>query len=69
MLFSYSLNGSGGLLFGERSETEVGLDDAEFREEFLSLLVADRGVDNDIITREPVDGGSDATAILVSDFS
>lgn len=53
----------GGLLLGERCESQVGLDDAEVREECLSLVVLDRGVDNDIVTRYPVDGGGDPVLV------
>jgi hypothetical protein len=34
-----------------------------FREEGLGLLVADRGVDDDIVTLLPVDGGGDAVPV------
>lgn len=51
------------LLLGEGSESEVRLDDAELGEESLGLLVLDRGVDNDIITGDPVDGGGDAVLV------
>lgn len=51
------------LLLGERSESEVGLDDAELGEEVLGLVVADGGVDNDIVTGDPVDGGGDLVLV------
>jgi len=63
LLLSLHLNSSGGFLLGERSETEVWLDDAETREELLGQVVADRRVDNDIVTRDPVNGGGDAVFI------
>lgn len=50
-------------LLGERGEAEVGLDDAEAREELLGLLVLDGWSDNDIVTRDPVDGGGDAVLV------
>lgn len=53
----------GGLLLGERSEAEVGLDDAELGEKLLGLLVVDGRVDNDIVTRDPVDGGGDLVLV------
>ena len=40
----------GGLLLGEGSEAEVGLDNVHLGEELLSLLALDGGVDNDIVT-------------------
>jgi hypothetical protein len=45
-----------GLVLGKGSESEVGLDDAEVGEEGLGLVVLDGGVDNDIVTGNPVDG-------------
>ena len=36
------------------------------REEVLGLLSADRGVDDDILTLLPIDGGRDA--VLVTDL-
>lgn len=52
-----------GLLLGERSESEVRLDNAELGEELLGLLVVDGGVDDDIITRDPVDGCGDPVLV------
>ena len=57
------LDSSGGLLLGQRSESEVWLDDTEIREQCLSLLVLDAGVDNHIITGDPVDWGGDTVLI------
>ena len=37
-----------------------------FREEGLGLLVGDRGVDDDIVTLLPVDGGRDL--VLITDL-
>ena len=45
---------SSGLLLGQRCEPQVGLDDAEVWEELLGLVVVDRGVDNDVVTWDPV---------------
>lgn len=53
----------GGLLLGKGSEAEVRLDDAELREQLLGLLVGDGGVDNDIVTGDPVDGGGDLVLV------
>lgn len=39
-----------GLLLGEGSETEVGLDDVHLGEELLGLLALDGGVDDDVVT-------------------
>jgi hypothetical protein len=57
------LNGSRSLLFWQRSESEIWLDDSELREEGLGLVVLDAGVDNHIITRDPVDWGGDAVLV------
>jgi len=54
---------SSGLLFGQRCEPQVRLDDAEVREKLLGLLVVDTRVDNDIITRDPVDWGGNAVLV------
>lgn len=39
-----------GLLLGEGSEAEVGLDNVHLGKELLGLLTLDAGVDNDIVT-------------------
>lgn len=54
-MFNVRLDVGAGLLLGERSKSEVGLNDAEVWEQGLSLVVLDRGVDDDIVTRNPVD--------------
>lgn len=41
MLFTLCLNGSRGILLGERREPQVRPDNAELREKLLSQLVAD----------------------------
>jgi hypothetical protein len=51
------------LLLGERGESEVRLDNAELGEEGLGLLVLDGGVDDDVLTRDPVDGCGDAVLV------
>ena len=51
------------LLLGQRSESEVGLDDAVLREELLGLLGLDAGVHDDIVTGNPVDGSGDAVLV------
>jgi hypothetical protein len=51
------------LLLGERGESEVRLDDAELGEQGLGLLVLDGGVDNDVLTGDPVDRGGDAVLV------
>jgi hypothetical protein len=58
-----TLNGSRSLLLWQRGESEVWLDDAELREQSLGLLVLDAGVDNNIISRNPVDGSGDAVLV------
>jgi len=63
LIFFDHLNSSGGFFFGERSETKVGLDDAEIREELLGQFITDGRVDNDIVTRDPVDGCGDAVFV------
>jgi hypothetical protein len=54
---------SGSLLLGEGSESQVGLDDAELGEDLLGQVVVDRGVDNDVVTGHPVDGGGDSVLV------
>lgn len=51
------------LSLGQRSEAEVWLDNAEVGEQLLSLLVGDRGSDNDVVTDDPVDGGGDTVLV------
>jgi hypothetical protein len=51
------------LLLGERGESEVRLDNAELGEEGFGLLVLDGGVDDDVLTRDPVDGCGDAVLV------
>lgn len=45
----------GGLLLRQGCESKVRLDGAEFREQFLGLLVLDARVNDDIVARHPVD--------------
>lgn len=52
-----------GLLLWERGESEVWLDDAEVWEEGLGLLVLDAGVDDNIVSWDPVDGGGDPVLV------
>lgn len=63
LLTSTNLCGSG-LLLWQRGKSEVWLDNAEVGEQGLGLLVLDAGVDNHIISGDPVDGSGDA--VLVS---
>lgn len=51
------------LLLGQGGEAEVRLDDAVLGEEHLGLLRLDAGVDNDVVTGDPVDGGGDAVLV------
>jgi hypothetical protein len=51
------------LLLGERGESEVRLDNAELGEEGLGLLVLDGGMDDDVLTRDPVDGCGDSVLV------
>jgi hypothetical protein len=60
---SSSLNSRGSLLLWQRGKSKVWLDNAELREQSLGLLVLDAGVDNHIITRNPVDRGGDSVLI------
>ena len=52
-----------GLLSGLGGQTEVRLDGAETGEEGGSLLVGDRGVNNDIVAVLPVGGGGDSVLV------
>lgn len=51
------------LVLGQRSEAQVRLDDAEVGEQLLGLLVLDRGVDNDVVARHPVDRSGDLVLV------
>lgn len=53
----------GNLVLGQRREPEVGLDDPEVREQLLGLLVGDAGVDDDVVTGNPVDRGGDLVLV------
>jgi hypothetical protein len=44
-------------------ESEVWLDNAEVREQSLCLVVLNRWVYNDVIARNPVDGGCDTVLV------
>jgi hypothetical protein len=57
------LNASGSLLLGQWGEPQVRLDNAEVGEQLLGLLVLDRGVDNDVVARNPVDWSGDLVLI------
>jgi hypothetical protein len=59
----YHLHCGRGLLLWQRCESKIWLDDAEVGEQSLGLLVLDTGVDNDIVTRDPVDRSSDAMLV------
>jgi hypothetical protein len=59
----YPLHCGGGLLLWQRCESKIWLDDAEVGEQGLGLLILDTGVDNDIVTRDPVDRGGDAMLV------
>lgn len=52
-----------GLLLWERGEAQVWLHDAELREQGLGLVVGDGGVDNNVVSGDPVDGGGDAVLV------
>ena len=57
------LDGCGSLLLGQRGESEVWLDDAELGKQSLGLLVLDAGVDDNVITRNPIDWGGDTVLV------
>jgi len=61
--FIIRLKSRGGLLLWQRGKSEVWLNDTEFGEQGLGLLVLDAGVDNHIITRDPVDWGGDTMLV------
>lgn len=50
-----SLHSSAGILFWQRCESQIWLNDSEVREERLCLLVLNTRSDDHIITRHPVD--------------
>lgn len=47
----------------QRCEPEVRLDNADVREHGLSILSLDGRVDDDIVTRDPVDGSCDLVLV------
>jgi len=51
------------LLLGQRGKSEVWLDDTELREQGLGLLILDARVDNNIVTRDPVDRGGNSVLV------
>jgi hypothetical protein len=59
--------GGRGIALGERSISEVWLDDSEVGEESLGLLILNARVDNNIVSWNPVDGSSDS--VLISGLS
>lgn len=50
-------------ILGESGEAQVRLDNANVGEDLLGLLGLDAGVDNDIVTRGPVDGSGDLVLV------
>jgi len=57
------LHGCASLLLCKWSEAKVGLHDAEIREKFLGQVIVDAGVDNNIITWNPVDWCCDTVLV------
>lgn len=55
--------GGGGLLLWQRGRSKIWLDDLEFGEKGLGQFVADAGVDDNIITWDPVDWSGDAVLV------
>lgn len=47
----------------QRGQSQVRLDNSELGEQGLGLLVGDRWVDNDVVTRHPVDRGGDSVLV------
>jgi len=58
-----NLDSSRSLLFWQRGKSEIWLDNAELREQCLCLIVLHAGVDNDIISRDPVDWCGDTVLV------
>lgn len=58
-LFLFRHSCSTSLFLRKGCNSEIWLDDLEVREHLLGLVVLDTGVDNHVITRDPVDGSSD----------
>jgi len=59
----YLLHCGRGLLLWQRCESKIWLDDAEVGEQSLGLLVLDTRVNNNIVTRDPVDRSGDAMLV------
>ncbi len=51
------------LLLGQRSDSQVWLDDLHLRPDFLGLVCLDGGMDNHVVTGNPVNGGSDLVLV------
>lgn len=62
----FNLDVGRGLLLWERGEAQVWLHDAELGEEGLGLVVGDGGVDDDVVSGDPVDGGGDAVLVTAA---
>jgi hypothetical protein len=48
---------------GQRGEAQVRLDGTQVGEQLGGLLALDAGVDNNVVTGDPVDGGGDAVLV------
>lgn len=60
---SSRLFSSGSLLLRQGGESQVWLDDTEVGEQLLRLLVLDGGVDDHVVTGDPVDRGCDLVLV------
>ena len=60
---SIRLNRSGHLLLWERRESQVRLDDSELREQSFGLLFLDTWMDNDIVSRDPINRSGNAMLV------
>ena len=58
-----NLNRSRSLVLWQRGKSEIWLDNSELGEEGLGLVVLHAGVNNDIVTWDPVDWGGDSVLI------
>lgn len=63
------LYSSGGLVLWQWCEAEVWSDNADVGEDLLGILCLNAGVDNNIVTRNPVDWGRNLVLVTVTSLA